>query len=50
MRKKTSLPDPGLTGEVKFSHCLFEILTLSARPGAERRAGVKALIREISTN
>ena len=45
MRKKPHLPDPALTGEVNFSHCLHEIFTSLVSPGlgAEKRGEVKSL-------
>ena len=30
--KAPHLPDPGLTGEVNFSHCLYEIFHLTCQP------------------
>ena len=32
MRKMPHLADPGLAGEVNFSHCLYEIFHLTCHP------------------
>ena len=48
--KTPHLPDPELTGEVNFSHCLYEIFTSPVSPGAERRGGLRSLFREIRKN
>ena len=50
MGKTPHLPDPGLTGEVTFSHCLHEMFHLTCQPGAKRRGGLKCLFREIRKN
>ena len=44
------LPDPGLTGDVNFSHCSYETFISTASPGAERQVGIKPLLCEIRKN
>ena len=48
--KTSHLLDSGLTGEVYFSHCLYELLTLPVSRGAARQDAEKSSFHEIRAN